>query len=40
MAGYEIFPGNLNDSKAVRGIVGTMETRHGKVDQFYHIGKC
>jgi len=33
--GYEVFPGNLNDSKTVRGIVDTMETRHGKADRIW-----
>lgn len=33
--GYEIFPGNLIDSKTVRGIVESMEKRYGKADRIW-----
>lgn len=33
--GYEVFPGNTGDSTTVRGIVGTMEARHGKVGRIW-----
>lgn len=33
--GYEIFPGNKNDSKTVEKIVQTMEERHGKANRIW-----
>jgi transposase len=33
--GYEVFPGNLHDSKTVRTIVETMEKRYGKADRIW-----
>lgn len=33
--GYEIFPGNLHDSRTVHTIVGAMETRYGKADRIW-----
>lgn len=33
--GYEIFPGNLHDSKTVRTIVEGMESRYGKADRIW-----
>jgi transposase len=33
--GYEVFPGNLHDSKTVRTIVGGMENRYGKADRIW-----
>jgi transposase len=33
--GYEVFPGNLNDSKTVKTIVETTESRYGKCDRVW-----
>ena len=33
--GYEVFPGNTNDSRTVRQIVDTMEARHGVVGRVW-----
>ena len=33
--GYEVFPGNLNDSKTVKTIVETTESRYGKADRVW-----
>lgn len=33
--GYEVFPGNLHDSKTVRTIVESMEARYGKADRIW-----
>lgn len=33
--GYEVFPGNLNDSKTVKTIVEGIETRYGKADRVW-----
>lgn len=33
--GYEVYPGNLNDSKTVRTIVETTESRYGKSDRVW-----
>lgn len=33
--GYEVFPGNLNDSKTVKTIVETTESRYGKSDRVW-----
>jgi len=33
--GYEVFPGNLNDTKTVRTIVESIEARYGKADRVW-----
>jgi len=33
--GYEVFPGNLHDSKTVQTIVGMIESRYGKADRVW-----
>src|SRR3989338_5159099 len=33
--GYEVFPGNLHDSKAVKATVETIEARYGKADRVW-----
>ena len=33
--GYEIFPGNLHDSKTVKTVVETIESRYGKADRVW-----
>jgi transposase len=33
--GYEIFPGNLHDSKTVKTVVGMIESRYGKADRVW-----
>jgi len=33
--GYEVFPGNLHDSKTVKTTVGTIEARYGKADRVW-----
>ena len=33
--GYEVFPGNMNDSRTVQTIVTTMEARHGVIGRVW-----
>jgi transposase len=33
--GYEVFAGNMSDSKTVKGIVATIESRYGKADRVW-----
>lgn len=33
--GYEVFPGNLNDSKTVQSVVTSIESRYGKSDRVW-----